>query len=67
MTGIEHSIIATFALAVFYYVGVKVGKKEKIDDIVSSMLDKLESGNFIKVEIDEKTGEKEIIALDKIT
>ena len=51
----------------FYYVGVKVGKKEKIDDIVSSMLDKLESGNFIKVEIDEKTGEKELIALDKIT
>ena len=67
MTGIEHSIIATFALAVFYYAGVKVGKKEKIEDIVTSMLDKLERGNFIKVEIDEKTGEKELIAIDKIT
>jgi hypothetical protein len=42
-----------------------VGKKEKIEDIVSTMLEKLERGNFIKVEKDEKTGEKELIPLDK--
>jgi hypothetical protein len=67
MTGIEHSIFATGLLAIFYYVGMHVGKKEKIEDIVNTMLDKLERGNFIKVELDEKTGEKELIALDKAT
>ena len=67
MTGIEHSILATGLLAIFYYVGMHVGKKEKIEDIVNTMLDKLERGNFIKVELDEKTGEKELIALDKAT
>ena len=67
MTGIEHSILATGLLAIFYYVGMHVGKKEKIEDIVNTMLDKLERGNFIKVELDEKTVEKELIALDKAT
>lgn len=65
MTGLEHSLLATGLLAIFYYVGVRVGKKEKIEDIVSTMLDKLERGNFIKVELDKKTGEKELIPLDK--
>jgi len=63
----EHSILATGALALFYYFGVYVGKKEKVADIVGTMLDKLEAGGFIKVELDKKTGEKELIPLDKAT
>jgi hypothetical protein len=31
MTGLEHSLLATGLLAIFYYVGVHVGKKEKIE------------------------------------
>jgi len=65
MTGLEHSLLATGLLAIFYYVGFPVGKKEKIEAIVSTMLDKLERGNFIKVEFDKKTGEKVLIPLDK--
>ena len=60
MTGLEHSLLATGLLAIFYYVGVHVGKKKKIEDIVSTMLDKLERGNFIKVEKDEKNWRKRV-------
>jgi len=65
MTGIEHAILATSFLAAFFYVGKWVGKKEKVEDIVEHTLNTLEKNNMIKVEVDKKTGEKEILPLDK--
>ena len=65
MTGIEHSILATAAIAVAFYYGRHLGKKEKVDDIIEHTLNMLEKGNFIKVITDKKNGEKELIPLDK--
>tara|TARA_B100001063_G_scaffold230943_1_gene244535 strand:- start:752 stop:964 length:213 start_codon:yes stop_codon:yes gene_type:complete len=65
MTGIEHSILATAMLAGFYYFGRWTGKKEKVEDIIGHTLDTLEKGNFVKVKMCDKTGDKELIPLDK--
>jgi len=65
MTGIEHAILATSVLAAFFYVGKWMGKKEKVEYIVEHTLNTLEKNNMIKVEVDKKTGEKEILPLDK--
>jgi RNA-binding protein YhbY len=65
MTGIEHAILATAFLAVFYYVGKWNGKKEKVEHIIEHTLNMLEKNNMIKVKVDKKTGEKEILPLDK--
>tara|TARA_B100000035_G_C20818061_1_gene472995 strand:+ start:22 stop:234 length:213 start_codon:yes stop_codon:yes gene_type:complete len=65
MTGIEHSILATSLLAAFYYYGRWKGKKEKVEDIIEHTLNTLEKGNFVKVKKCEKTGDKELIPLDK--
>ena len=65
MTGIEHSILATGLLAAFYYYGRWKGKKEKVEDIIEHTLNTLEKGNFVKVKKCEKTGDKELIPLDK--
>ena len=65
MTGIEHAVLATSFLAAFFYVGKWMGKKEKVEDIIEHTLNMLEKNNMIKVEVDKKTGEKEILPLDK--
>jgi|TARA_B100001093_G_C26287477_1_gene783812 hypothetical protein len=65
MTGIEHAILATFSLAAFFYVGKWMGKQEKVEDIIGHTLDTLEKGNFVKVKKCDKTGDKELIPLDK--
>jgi len=65
MTGIEHAILATSFLAAFFYIGKWVGKKEKVEDIIEHTLNMLEKNNMIKVAVDKKTGEKEILPLDK--
>lgn len=65
MTGLEHSILATVTIATFFYVGKWIGKKEKTESIVEHTLDMLEKNNMIKVKICEKTGEKDILPLDK--
>jgi len=65
MTAIEHAILATILLAVFYYAGRFSGKKEKVEHIVEHTLDMLEKGNFVKVKYDKEKGEKELIPLDK--
>lgn len=67
MDALDHSVIATGLLALFYYVGVYYGKRKKTEDIVDAMLDKLEAGGYIKVELCEITGEKELITIDKTT
>jgi RNA-binding protein YhbY len=65
MTGIEHAILATTTIAAFFYAGKWLGKKEKVEDIVEHTLNMLEKNNMIKVKICEKTGEKDILPLDK--
>ena len=65
MTGIEHAILATSFLAAFFYAGKWMGKKEKVEDIIEHTLNMLEKNNMIKVKVDKKTGEKELIPLDK--
>ena len=65
MTGIEHSILATAMLAAFYYYGRWKGKQEKVEDIIEHTLNTLEKGNFVKVKKCDKTGDKELIPLDK--
>ena len=65
MTGIEHTILATSFLAAFFYAGKWMGKKEKVEDIIEHTLNMLEKNNMIKVAVDKKTGEKEILPLDK--
>ena len=51
-------------LAVFFYVGKWMGKKEKVEDIITHTLDTLEKNNMIKVKKDNN-GNKEILPLDK--
>ena len=64
MTGMEHALVATSMLAVFFYVGKWMGKKEKVEDIITHTLDTLEKNNMIKVKKDNN-GNKEILPLDK--
>ncbi len=65
MTGLEHSLLATGLLAVFYYLGAHFGKKDAVEAAVEFTLDTLEKGNYVKVLYNEKTKEKELIPLDK--
>jgi len=65
MTGLEFSLVATPILAGFFYFGKRQGKKEKIEHIIDHTLTQLEKNNMIKVKVDKKTGEKEILPLDK--
>ena len=65
MTGVEHAILATSCLAAFFYAGKGYGKKEKIEKIIDHTLTQLEKNNMIKVKVDQETGEKEILPLDK--
>ena len=65
MTAIEHSIIATLCLAAFYYFGKYQGQKFKVEGVIEATLDMLEKNNYIKVKVDKKNGEKELIPLDK--
>mgnify|MGYP000598341114 FL=1 len=66
MTGIEHAILATSVIADFFYTGKWMGKKEKVEDIIEHTLNTLEKGNFVKVKTCQKSGEKELIPLDKV-
>ena len=66
MTGIEHAILATSVIAAFFYTGKWLGKKEKVEDIIEHTLNNLEKGNLVKVKTCQKSGEKELIPLDKV-
>tara|TARA_R110002153_G_scaffold125141_4_gene271999 strand:+ start:1289 stop:1501 length:213 start_codon:yes stop_codon:yes gene_type:complete len=65
MTPFEQAFIMTSFLAIFFYFGKHLGKKEKTESIIEHTLNMLERKNMIKVETDKKTGEKEILPLDK--
>jgi hypothetical protein len=66
MTALEHAVLATGLLAIFFYYGKWLGRKEKTEDIIETTLNTLEVGNFIKVKIHDN-GEKELIPLDKVS
>ena len=67
MSPIEYAVITTCILAVFYYAGVYVGKKNAIAETVENTLNILEKGNYIRVVYNEELKEKELISLDKIS
>lgn len=53
MTGLEHAILATFCLWVFYQVGKYQINKEKIEEAIANTLDTLEKNNYIVCREDE--------------
>jgi hypothetical protein len=53
MDAIEHSIIATTLLAVFYYAGMWVDKRNRIEEAIANTLATLEDNNYIICEEDE--------------
>jgi len=63
-----HTLIAVGSLFGAYYLGQFLYKKEgrDVDDIVSTILDKLERDGFVAVEKDEDSGEKELIPISEI-
>lgn len=66
MTGIEHSIIATVLLAVFYYVGRHVGRGENTEHVIEQTLISLEDRGYIYC-ITNEDGEKELQKFPKNT
>ena len=40
--------------------------RAKVEDIIEHTLNTLEKGNFVKVKTCQKSGEKELIPLDKV-
>ena len=63
-----HTLIAVGSLFGAYYLGQFLYKKEgrDVDDIVSTILDKLERDGFIVVKEDKDSGEKELIPISEI-
>ena len=53
MDAIEHSIIATTLLAVFYYAGMWVDRRNRIEEAIANTLATLEDNNYIICEEDE--------------
>jgi uncharacterized alpha-E superfamily protein len=59
MTAIEHALLATFFLWVFFQVGRYLGRKDSTVPALSAMFDKLERHGFIVTKTNDK-GEKEL-------
>lgn len=59
MTGIEHAILATALLALFYYVGKAHGRRENLENVIENTLITLEDKGFIYC-ITNEDGEKEL-------
>lgn len=60
MTGLEHAVLATFFLWVFYQWGRVSSDKKRVEDAISSTLDTLEKQGFIMTKT-LKNGEKELV------
>lgn len=60
MTGLEHAVLATFFLWVFYMWGRVSSDKKRVEDAISSTLDTLEKQGFIMTKT-LKNGEKELV------
>jgi len=64
LTAVSHSIIATSLLAIFYYAGMWVDKRSRIEEAIAKTLQTLEDNNYIICHEDEQ-GQKvlqEVIA-----
>jgi len=68
MDPITHTLIAVGSLFGAYYLGRFSGWKEgkDIDDVISTLLEKLERDGFVAVEKDEASGEKELIPISEV-
>ena len=53
MTGLEHAVLATFVLWVFYQVGKYQANRQKIEEAIANTLDTLEKNNYIICKEDE--------------
>lgn len=60
MTGLEHAILATALLAVFYYAGRYQTNKKDIETAIANTLDVLEQNNYIVCKTTE-SGDKELL------
>jgi hypothetical protein len=47
MTGLEHAVLATFCLWLFYTVGRYQNNRQKIEEAIANTLDTLEKNNYI--------------------
>ena len=57
MTGLEHAVIATFFLWLFYTVGRYQANRQKIEEAIANTLDTLEKNKYIVCKTD-KDGQK---------
>lgn len=60
MTGLEHAVLATFFLWVFYQWGRISSDKKRVEDAIANTLDTLEKQGFIMTKT-LKNGEKELV------
>jgi len=65
MDTLTHTIIAVGSLSASYYLGAYLKSKSIFEEVVGSMLDKLEKDGFIATKVD-KDGDKELILISEV-
>lgn len=65
MDSLTHTIIAVGSLSASYYLGAYLKSKSIFEEVVGSMLDKLEKDGFIATKLD-KDGDKELILISEV-
>ena len=65
MDTLTHTIIAVGLLSASYYLGAYLKSKSIFEEVVGSMLDKLEKDGFIATKLD-KDGDKELILISEV-
>jgi len=65
MDTLTHTIIAVGSLSASYYLGAYLKSKSIFEEVVGSMLDKLEKDGFIATKLD-KDGDKELIPINEV-
>jgi hypothetical protein len=65
MDTLTHTIIAVGSLSASYYLGAYLKSKSIFEEVVGSMLDKLEKDGFIATKLD-KDGDKELILISEV-
>ena len=65
MDTLTHTIIAVGSIASAYYLGAYLKSKSIFEEVVGSMLDKLEKDGFIATKLD-KDGDKELILISEV-
>ena len=65
MDTLTYTIIAVGSLSASYYLGAYLKSKSIFEEVVGSMLDKLEKDGFIATKLD-KDGDKELILISEV-